>query len=320
MAMAMDTALVVGGLAILLIGGEALLRGATALARRLGLSTLVIGLTVVAFGTSAPELVVSVTSVAQGNPGLATGSVVGSNIANILLILGIGALMRPIACALRSVFRDGVALLAATALFTGFAFTGAFEPGHGAALLAALVAFILWSFMGERRVVAAAANPSGVALAPSPPELPAMRTTSAVALVAVGCGALFLGATWLIDGAVAIARAFAVSETTIGLTLIAVGTSLPELAAAVIASLRRDGDLLLGNVIGSNVFNCLAVMGAAALAGPVPVDAALLRLDIWIMAAATLLLIPVMATGWRISRAEGAVLLVLYAAFLASHA
>ncbi len=319
MAMAMDTALVVGGLAILLIGGEALLRGATALARRLGLSTLVIGLTVVAFGTSAPELVVSVTSVAQGNPGLATGSVVGSNIANILLILGIGALMRPIACALRSVFRDGVALLAATALFTGFAFTGAFETGHGAALLAALVAFILWSFMGERRVVTAVENPSGVALAPSPPELPAMRTTSAVALVAVGCGALFLGATWLIDGAVAIARAFAVSETTIGLTLIAVGTSLPELAAAVIASLRRDGDLLLGNVIGSNVFNCLAVMGAAALAGPVPVAPELLRLDIWIMAAATLLLIPLMATGWRISRAEGAVLLLLYAGFLASH-
>ena len=317
--MAMDYALVVGGLAILLIGGEALLRGATALGRRLGLSTLLIGLTVVAFGTSAPELVVSVQSAAQGNPGLATGTVVGSNIANILLILGVGALMRPIACALRSVRRDGAALVTATAMFTGFAFTGAFEVGHGAALLAALAVFLLWSFMGERRVVAAAANPGAAALAPSPHELPAMRAPAAVALVAVGCGALFLGATWLIDGAVAIARAFAVSEALIGLTLIAVGTSLPELTAALIASWRRDGDLLLGNVIGSNVFNCLAVMGAAALAGPVPVDSELLRLDIWIMAAATLFLIPVMLTGWRISRAEGAVLLLLYAGFLASH-
>jgi len=317
--MAVDYALAAGGLAILLLGGEALLRGAGALARRLGLSTLVMGLTVVAFGTSAPELVVSVQSAAQGNPGLATGNVVGSNVANILLILGVGALMRPIACTLRSVLRDGAALVTATAMFIGFAFTGTFEVGHGAVLLAVLVAFVLWSFAGERRAAAAAA-PGAAALAPPPPQFPAMRMPAAVAVVGVGCGALFLGSSMLIDGAVAIARTFAVSDALIGLTLIAVGTSLPELAAALIASLRRDGGLLLGNVVGSNIFNCLAVMGAAALAAPVPVASELLRLDIWIMAAATLFLLPVMVTGWRISRVEGSVLVLLYAGFLASHA
>ncbi|MFQ5955754.1 MAG: calcium/sodium antiporter [Kiloniellales bacterium] len=317
--------LAAGGLAILLVGGQALVAGATGLARWFGLSTLVIGLTVIAFGTSLPELLVAVQAAVRGSPGLTTGSVVGSNIANILLILGVGALVQPIACALHSVLRDGASLLAATALFTGFALTGAFRAGHGAVLLAALAFFMVWSYVGERRALQAAGPASGLAaqpmaaLAPVPSRPRRMTPLVAVILVAAGSGALYMGSTMLIAGAVAIARSFAVPEELIGLTLIAVGTSLPELAAALTAGLRGEADLVLGNVVGSNIFNCLAVMGAAAVAAPIPVTAEILRLDIWIMVGASLLLIPVMVVGWRVSRLEGGILLLLYAGFLASH-
>ncbi len=325
----MDYFLTAGGLAVLLLGGESLVAGATALTRHLGVSSLVIGLTVIAFGTSLPELLVAVQAALKGSPGLASGSVVGSNIANILLILGVGALVRPIACALHSVLRDGASLLAATALFTGFAFTGAFSAVHGAALLAALAAFLIWSYVGERRLLQLAAATGGqasmqpmAALAPAPTRTVRLKSPLiAVFLIAGGSGALLLGSAMLIGGAVAIARSFAVSEELIGLTLIAFGTSLPELAAAVSAGLRGESDLVLGNVLGSNVFNCLAVMGAAAVAAPVPVPVAaeLLRLDIWVMVAASLMLIPVMVSGWRISRLEGGILVLLYAGFIFSH-
>ncbi len=323
----MDYLLTAGGLAVLLLGGESLVAGATALTRHLGVSSLVIGLTVIAFGTSLPELLVAVQAAVKGSPGLASGSVVGSNIANILLILGVGALVRPIACALHSVLRDGASLLAATALFTVFAFTGGFQAGHGAALLAALAAFLIWSYVGERRLLRMAAATGGqasmqpmAALAPAPTRTVRLRSPLiAVFLIVGGSGALLLGSTMLVGGAVAIARSFAVSEELIGLTLIAFGTSLPELAAAVTAGLRGESDLVLGNVVGSNIFNCLAVMGAAAVAAPVPVAAELLRLDIWVMVAASLMLIPVMVSGWRISRLEGGILVLLYAGFIFSH-
>jgi cation:H+ antiporter len=328
----MSYLLAVGGLVILLLAGEALLRGAVSLALRLGLSTLVVGLTVVAFGTSAPEMVVSIGAAVQGSPGLATGNVVGSNIANILLILGAGAVIRPIVCMRHSVLRDGASLVVATASFMAFALTGTIEQSAGLVLLLLLLGYIVWSYASERRLVKAAKfvveEPAFPGLARAPPiaeaasgsaREQAVRVPFAIILIVIGIIGLYAGSSLLIDGAVGIARAFAVPEEVIGLTLVAVGTSLPELGAALAAAARRESDIIFGNVVGSNIFNCLAVVGAAALAAPLPISAELARQDIWVMAAATLLLIPVMITHWRIGRLEGLVFLVLYVGFIGFH-
>jgi cation:H+ antiporter len=213
--------------------------------------------------------------------------------------------------------------LLASSVFIGFALTGAFERTAGVVLLSALVGYIVWSYLSERRAVeagaAAPAMPGLVHPVPKPAPGRPPGTFLAIVLIVVGIVGLYLGSTLLIDGAVGIARAFAVPDEVIGLTLVAVGTSLPELAAALAAAARRESDIIFGNVVGSNIFNCLAVMGAAAVAAPLPVAPELARLDIWVMAAATLLLIPVMITHWRIGRLEGAVFLALYAGFIGFH-
>lgn len=300
-------AFVAGGLALLLGGGECLVRGAVGLARSLGVPPLVIGLTVVAFGTSAPELVVSLQAALGGHPDIVLGNVVGSNNANILLIAGAAAAIRPVAAEPGAVRRDGAALTAATLAFIGLCLLGELGFGAGLALAAALAVWMAWSLRSARRRGSEGedeieAAPRGAALA--------------LLLTLAGIAGVLLGARLLIDGAVDVARAAGLSEAVIGLTLIAFGTSLPELAAAGMAALRSHGDIALGNVMGSNLFNMLGIAGVTAMAAPVPVPAELLRLDLWVMLAATLLLLAAMRRGRRIGRLEGGALAGAYALYI----
>ena len=320
----LDVLMVAGGLALLLGGGELLLRGAVALATRLGLSPLLIGLTVVAAATSMPELVVVLTSALEGVPDLGVGNVVGSNIANILLILGCAAVLWPIATRPHHILRDGVSVLVATALFIAFGFSGEIGPVHGIIMLAGLAVYLAYSYVSDRRLEARARTEPGVDAttptadakteAPSPPPPGIAR---ALGLVLLGVLALVLGSQWLVDGAIAAARALGISEAVIGLTMVAVGTSLPELATAVIAGLRRHPEIVLGNVLGSNLFNLLAVLAVLAVVIPFRVSAELLGFHVWVMAGASLILLPVMFTGWRIGRREGVAFLVAYAVYIA---
>lgn len=300
-------AFVAGGLALLLGGGECLVRGAVGLARSLGVPPLVIGLTVVAFGTSAPELVVSLQAALGGHPDIVLGNVVGSNNANVLLIAGAAAAIRPVAAEPGAVRRDGAALMAATLAFIGLCLLGELGFGAGLALAAALAAWMAWSLRSARR--RGGDGEDGIEAAPRGAAL-------ALLLTLAGIAGVLLGARLLIDGAVDVARAAGLSEAVIGLTLIAFGTSLPELAAAGMAALRGHGDIALGNVMGSNLFNMLGIAGVTAMAAPVPVPAELLRLDLWVMLAATLLLLAALRGGRRVGRLEGGALAAAYALYI----
>ncbi len=320
------------GLLFLLGGGEVLLRGAASLAVCLGLSPLLIGLTVVAAATSMPELVVTVTSGIEGVPDLGVGNVIGSNIANILLILGTAAVLWPIATRPEHVMRDGMVLLTATVLFTAFAFTSTVGRLEGSLMLVALVLYLVFSYFNDRRIngkrsaeaAQAAADQDSAARdaalkderriekAPARPG-PLMATV----FVVTGVGALVGGSHLLVDGAEDIARALGVSDAVIGLTLVAVGTSLPELATAIVAGMRRHSEIALGNVLGSNLFNLLLVLGVLGLIIPFQVAQEMLNFDIWVMVGAVVVLLPVMMTGWRIGRREGAVFLLAYGVYVA---
>ena len=304
-----------GGLGLLLFGGEILLRGAVGLAERFGLSKLLIGFTVVAAATSMPEMVVVVAAGLDGVPDVGVGNVVGSNIANILLILGAGALLYPIATRPSEVMRDGVAVVAASFLFLVFAFAGEFNWIHGVVMLALLTGYLSYSYRRERRAKRAIAGEEAVDDSEPESGLPT-RWPMALGLVVVGVILLVVGSELLIDGAVDIATAIGVSDAVIGLTLVAIGTSLPELATAIVAGLRRHSEVALGNVLGSNLFNILSVLAVMGIVVPFEVTEQILNIDIWVMIGVSLLLLPVMLTGWRIGRGEGAFFLVLYAVYI----
>lgn len=314
--MLMDLVLTVFGLGILVVGGELTLRGAIGLARLLGVSAAMIGLTVVAFGTSAPELVVSLQATLDGAPDIAIGNVIGSNIANILLVLGVGALIAPLICDPGSVRRDGTAMMASMVLLAGLGLTGVINAWQGALMLVALVAYVTWSYRIDRGNGTAVADlhareveeTAGVPVA----------TWLVLLYVVVGLLALIGGAKLLVDGAIGVARAAGISEPIIGLSLVAIGTSLPELAATAVAAWRRHTDVAVGNVLGSNLFNVMLILGAASVAAPLPFADEFVRVDLWVMLGAGIVLIPVMVTGWKISRGEGILLLILYTAYIAS--
>jgi len=304
-----------GGFLLLFGSGELLLRGAVGLARSFGLSPLLIGLTVVAAATSMPELMVTLAAGLDGLTDVGVGNVVGSNIANILLILGAAAVIRPIETHPRMVRRDAGAVLVATALFAGFGVVGPLGWVHGAIMLT-LLGFYLWFSCWNEAAAAnrdqpAAENADLTTLGWTP-----AGTRLALITLAAGAGGLVLGSDLLVEGAVTIARAAGISESVIGLTLIALGTSLPELATAVTAARHRHADLALGNALGSNIFNILLVLGALVLIAPVQLAAEVLRFDLWVMAGVTVLLIPIMLSGWRISRLEGGLFLALYVAYI----
>ena len=302
-----------GGLVLLFIGGEVLLRGAVGLSLRFGLSPLLIGLTVVAFATSMPELVVTLTAGLQGAPDVGVGNVVGSNIANILLILGIAALLCPILKEPKRILRDIAAMVAATVLFVGLAFMQRIGLAHGVMMIALLAVYLWASYRAELK----GGNDAEAGLEAIEETGAAPRSAwVALMLVVGGIVALAAGSELLVRGALQIARAAGVSETVIGLTLVAFGTSLPELATAIVAAVRGHTEVALGNVLGSNIFNILLILGALFVVTPVAVAPEILGFDIWVLLGATLIAVPVMLVGRRIGRVEGAVFIVLYGAFI----
>jgi cation:H+ antiporter len=310
----LDLLFVAAGLVLLFAGGEALVRGAVSLARRLGVSPLVIGLTLVGFGTSAPELTTSLQAALNGLPGIAVGNVVGSNIANLLLILGISALVAPIAVDRAALRRDG-SMLAATTLGVGalLVFDVMTWP-VGLALVALLVAYIVFVYLAERR----AAGDASAALHAHEAEAVALAGWELGILLALGgLVGVIGGAALLVEGAVAIASRAGVSDTLIGLTVVAVGTSLPELATSAIAARRGQGDVALGNLVGSNVFNLLGILGATAVVAPIPVPPEIAAFDVWVMGGVAALALLLAVTGQRVSRGEGALLLLVYCGYIA---
>ena len=302
------------GIALLTVGGEALIRGSLAAAKRLGVSPLLSGLVIVGFGTSAPELVVSVNAAIDGQPDIAIGNVVGSNIGNILLILGICALITPLAVQPLALRRDAVTVVAASLLFLLLVGGSALGRPDAAIFLIALVAYLAWAYWSERYHAA----PSGEVHKAEAEELSAVPRTILWIVVAVVVGLLLLitGSRVLLVGAVGIAEHFGVSEAVIGLTLVAVGTSLPELSISVIAAIRRHADVAVGNILGSNIFNLLGILGLSALLQPLPVSARILQFDQWVMLGTSILLLLFLYTGRRLSRVEGGVLLLCYGIYV----
>ncbi len=310
--MLMDSVYVVLGLVLLVLAGDSLVRGSVNLSLRLGIPPLIVGLTVVAFGTSAPELLVSVSAVLEGAPGIALGNVVGSNIANILLVLGIPAMISTIHSSTLGVSRGFITMLAATVLFIGLCFLGPITWWHAAILLAGLALMIFDNIHSARSARNAAKADDLEGADPSAPWW------KIIAFLAVGLIGLPLGADFLVEGAANIARAFGISEVVIGLTLVAVGTSLPELATSVIAAFKKQADVAIGNVIGSNMFNLLGIIGVAGFVGPIPVPETMLHSDLWVMAAASALLIPFILMRHNITRAVGALFVAAYVAYTVS--
>jgi len=308
--------LLVGGLALLFWGGEWLVRGATRLAAAAGIPPLIVGLTVVAFGTSAPELAVSVQAALAGQTDLAIGNVVGSNIANVLLILGIAALITPLAVDQKIIRRDIPLMIAASAGLWLMALDGALSRLEGIALVGGIIAYTIFAIREGRRE--SKALESEYAAAYGTERKAAMREFALnLALVAGGIGLLIIGASWLVDGAVTIARWLGLSELIIGLTIIAVGTSLPELATSVIAAIRGQRDIAVGNVVGSSLFNILSVLGLTAIVAPagIGVPQAALNFDIPVMTAVAVACLPVFFNGYRIARWEGGLFLAYYIAY-----
>nr|WP_216645324.1 calcium/sodium antiporter [Isoptericola halotolerans] len=315
--------LLLAGFVLLVGGGESLVRGAASLARTMGMSALVVGLTVVSFATSSPELAVSAGAALSGSPGLAIGNVVGSNIANILLVLGISAIVVPLAVTSRVVRTDIPVMIALSVLALVLALDGTISTVDGVVLLVLLVGYVVVTVLRSRR---------GWTDRPPAPEDTAggqgatsrFRTTRArsvlvdVVLVAVGVALLVTGAQLLVRAATEIATTFGVSELVIGLTVVAVGTSLPELATSIIAVRRGERDLAVGNIVGSNIFNIGAVLGLTAVISPggIGVDPAAVHFDLPLMVAVALALLPVAFTGQIIKRWEGALFVALYLAYL----
>jgi cation:H+ antiporter len=297
------------GLAVLFAGGEALVRGATGLARALGVSALTVGLTVVAFGTSAPELALDLTAVLRGSGELAFGNLIGANIANIGLVLAVAALVRPLKVHMRLLRRDVPIVIAASLFVWLLAADGAIGRADALALLGCFGGYLLYS-LAEARREAAAVRAEFVAA-----ERPSGRLAGALLIVA-GFAGLSAGAQLMVHGAVGLARQFGVSELAIGLTIVALGTTLPELATGVAAARRNQPDVAVGNVIGSIAFNLLFIMAAVSLVAPLPAREVSLSVDLPVMIGLAVALVPIMLRGGEIRRSEAVLLAAAYAAYV----
>ena len=308
-----------GGLAALYYGAEWLVRGAARLARALGISAIVVGLTIVAFGTSAPELIVTILAGARGQPDVAVGNVVGSNIVNIGLILGVSAAISVVRIQAGLILREMPIMVVAALALIAFGADGVISRVDGALLFAGLIAFVLYMLRSARR-----GEPTPVLEAEfeefeqKEDMVPtaAMGRGRDILLILIGLVALVVGAELLVRAAVSVARAAGVSELVIGLTIVSVGTSLPELATSVVAAMRREADIAVGNVVGSNIFNVLAVLGIAPLFQPIAVARSLYDLEMWVMLAFSLLLPILCRSGLRLARIEGGLLVAGYLAFI----
>lgn len=305
------------GLVLLTVGGEALVRGALAAARRMGVSPLLAGLVIVGFGTSAPELVVSVQAALSGSPAIAVGNVVGSNIANILLILGISAVIMPLVTHIKSLRRDGLTMLFATLLVMALASFGGLGRIEGILMLGCLAAYLVWAYRTEREDIT---SPEAQLDQAKSEEIELVPMSIPMTLLATigGLAMLIIGANRFLLGAVGLGQSLGVPEAIIGLTVVAVGTSLPELAVSIIAAIRKHADVAVGNIVGSNIFNLLCILGISSTISPLPLEGRLLEIDQFVMLAAAVALLLFLFFGLRLSRFKGALLLAGYVVYIAT--
>ena len=304
------------GLVILLLAGDSLVKGAVNLSLRVGIPALIVSLTIVAFGTSAPELLIGINAVLEDKAGLALGNVVGSNTANILLVLGVPALISGLHTSQCHTRKSYLQMLGATVIFIALAFRGKFDVFAAVILLGVLALMLGDAFRDARNHRSLARDGQETDVEDVEGADPDMPWWQIMVFLGLGLVGLPLGADLLVHNASIIAKTFGVSDSVIGLTLVALGTSLPELATTVMAAIRRQADVALGNVIGSNMFNLLAIIGISALVGPIPVDPGFLRFDLWVMLAASLLLIPFVFMGRDIGKRWGVFLSASYVIYI----
>ncbi|MBL8349706.1 MAG: calcium/sodium antiporter [Burkholderiaceae bacterium] len=316
----MNLLLFLAGLAALVVGANLLVRGAGQLALSFGISPLVVGLTIVAFGTSAPEVAVSVGAVLEGQTDIATGNVVGSNIFNVLFILGASALITPLVVNVQLIRQEVPIMIGASVLLLALGLDDRIAMLEGALLFSLLLAYTAFLIVQSRRASRAANDEFAAENRPAAPGAWDAKLPVQLALIAAGLAALVLGSDWLVTAAVQIAKSMGVSDLVIGLTIVAAGTSMPEVATSITAALKGERDIAVGNVVGSNTFNilgCVGLSGLAAGTGGLGVAPSLLTFDIWVMLAVALACLPVFVTGREIARWEGGVFLAYYAAYVA---
>jgi len=300
-----DISLIIVGFVLLFLGGEFLLRGSIALAKRFQLSNLLIGVVVIGFGTSTPELSASISAALKGAPDIALGNVIGSNTANVFLIAGTAGFLCPLNIPYASVHRDVVMIILSSFLLAAMMWFETLDMMTGLIFLVILSGYIFWSFQASDD---SENHPDH--------STPTYSTGMMFLLLALGIATLTGGATLLVDGVIGVARRFGISEAIIGLTVVAVGSSLPELATALISSLQKQTEMVLGNIIGSSIFNVLAILGVTALIQPIPVSPQMMAFDIWVMLAATLLLALLIVLGIRIGRRIGSLMVLGYAGYV----
>lgn len=314
----MDFVYVVGGLILLFLGGEGLVRGCVAISKRLGISAILIGVVIVGFGTSTPELLVSLKASLAGQTDIALGNVVGSNIANVFLILGVAGLIHPIACGDRAILRDSAAVVVVSLLLWGAAFYGVVDRAIGGAMIALLVAYLVYAYFAERQAKAKAEHNGETVYEHEVEEFDdKLGLTPSLLISVVSIVMLVFGADFLVEGASNIARALGVSDAVIGLSLVAIGTSLPELATAISASIKKHSDVVIGNVLGSNLFNILAILGITAIVTPIPVGSQMANVDIPIALGVAVVTLLVVALYKQVARPMGALFLAAYVAYIA---
>jgi len=306
--MLIDILYIILGAALLYFGGEGLVRGASSLARALGISSLVIGLTVVAFATSCPELFSALVAALKDEPDIALGTVIGSNIANIGLVLGLTAIIFPLAAQRKFIRREVPIMIISGALLFPICWNGIIGRSEGAFFILLLIGFLLYQVRKSRQD--SESHPLEAEIEKTPPQL-----GRSVVFIVVGVVLLVFGAHFLIEGATAIATAIGISERVIGLTVVAFGTSLPEIASSIIAAIRREPDMVLGNLVGSNIFNVLCILGITTVVCPISVNWAASVIDLLVMLFITFLVFPFLSSGYRLQRREGFVLVTLYLAY-----
>jgi cation:H+ antiporter len=316
----MNILLFVGGLALLVIGANLLVRGASKLALSFGISPLVVGLTVVAFGTSAPEVAVSVGAVLDGKTDIAIGNVVGSNIFNVLFILGVSALITPLVVNLQLIRQEVPIMIGVSLLLLALSLDGKLGLFDGALLFGLVIAYTAFLVIQSRRETKAAQAEYDDEVKPAEAGAWDAKLPAQIGLIVAGLVCLVFGSEWLVTASIAFAKAMGVSDLVIGLTIVAAGTSMPEVAASITAALKGERDIAVGNVVGSNTFNILGCLGLSSLvsgAAGLAVPASVLAFDIWVMLAVTLACLPVFMTGREIARWEGGVFVGYYVAYVA---
>jgi cation:H+ antiporter len=306
-----DVLMILGGLVLLFFGGEGLIKGAVSLARNFGLSKLLVSAVIVGFGTSMPEMTVSVGAALKGASDIAIGNVVGSNIANILLIVGVAAILYPIFISGVAVKRDTFVMLGASLVLCGFAKVGMIGFLAGLLMFTALISYIVWSYTQDKKGGAETVQHIEEDIEGEPK----LSLGKAWIFVFAGLGLLVGGAYFLVEGAVSIARDFGISEAVIGLTIVAVGTSLPELATAVVAAYRKHSDMIIGNILGSNIFNILSILGVTAMISPITVTTQIASYDVWFMLGVAVLLSTYLLRGLTIGRISGIAMLLAYCGY-----